>query len=864
MKQLSANSHLGKLPEIIIAKAIRVPRQDWFRLSGLLLLIFIAGLMILPAPIVYGLTAVGVGLPLLLLVWRRPDLGVVGVIFLTSGLFPPELAEIRLPFGGLELSDIAFMGLLGLVALQNMIRKSLPIPWPTVGVPLLIFLLLAVFSLFNALVFEKVATNWAFNDMRILIFYGMYFLVAWSVKKQSHLVVILISLFVVADLIAVAIILQQFLGENSFVLSAMSGGRWRIHDIGVMVRVVPAAHALMHFMAVIAFSLIIFTRHTFKLKFVYLLQFLFLNFSLLLTFTRSQWLATAIALMLMVVALIPHYKKEVIKYSLRVGLPLLLLLVCVLGFGGAELQAMFNDVPVVNEIVERAASIFTPEETLDTSSLEWREFEHEQAWISIQENPWLGVSLGNYYRYVTTLQGEALGWWTDGSLAAGEISRFTRYIHSSYVAIAVKMGIPGIAVFLWFCFAFLYYGWQLYRRLPMGLNKGLVLTILASFIGLMQWSIFHTHFMRNESTIAIGAMVGIVGSIHALSKGSAAEATGTAVTPSSSPQKLRLADFTPVFRKGRGFYGLLLFGLGLITVLWLVEPVVRNRAIISLNASNPATEVEAVGSDNVSGDAASPIVSPKLNIIQPLDLQSFDPEKPIFISWIWPTKLRADQEFTIILLNDERQFVLGTEPQAGSNNRYWLSTTIPPQVRGGEYELLIQLKHSSEAAPVASSAPRLIYILGKPAMSRPTYMPTSTSTVTPTPTAIPLPIVRIFVSSASLREGPGRNYGIVGYIYVDDVVQVIAKDHAEGEWYNVVLPDGTVGWIASNVAIPVDEAAMTAVPIAATIPPLPTSTVTPIPIATPTPTVVSPPQQTDNNPPGPSSPPPTFTPPPMP
>jgi len=117
---------------------------------------------------------------------------------------------------------------------------------------------------------------------------------------------------------------------------------------------------------------------------------------------------------------------------------------------------------------------------------------------------------------LTTLQGEVLGWWTDGSLERGTVSRFTRFIHSSYLAIAVKMGLLGFFAFMWFCLVFIWQGWKLYQDLPFGMNKGIVLGIITSFIGLMQWSVFHTHFMRTESTIAVGIMTGLVAGIYQL------------------------------------------------------------------------------------------------------------------------------------------------------------------------------------------------------------------------------------------------------------------------------------------------------------------------------------------------------------
>ena len=858
LKQLTGMTHIGKLPETIFLNALRLPQWVWYVLGGCGLVVLILSLIIVPEGTVYGLTAVGAGIPLFLLLWHRPELGLVGIVFLSAGLLPPELAEIRLPIGGLELRDVALISLLGLVVFQGLLRKSLPIYWAPVGVPLLIFLLIAVFSLFNALVFEKVATNWAFNDMRILIYYSMFFLAVWSIRKRNYLSIVLLGLFIIADLIAAAIILQQFFGENSYVLPAMS--RWNIQDIGVIVRVVPTAHALLHFMTVIAFALILFTRQNLKLKVLYVLQFLFFVVASLLTFTRSQWLATTIAISLMLVFLIPLYKERMIKYSLRFGIPLLLILVFAIGFGGASLQRTLNEIPVVSGIIERASTIFTPEETLDTGSLEWRQFELEESLRSISENPWLGVSLGNAYRDTTLLQGEVLGWWTDGNLAAGEISRFTRYVHSSYVAIPVKMGIPSIIVFMWFCIAFIFYGGRLYRRLPVGLEKGLVLAIVTGFVGLMEWAIFMTHFFRTESTVVVGTMVGIVGTIHVLTRPDDAvvASKGLATSPNSARQRPQFAMATALFNRGNGLYGLLLIGLGLSICLYVVNPLVSNTKTNAPFASNSTTNIELPA---VSGNSPSQMLAnnfQKLNIIQPQNLQTFKPDESIFISWIWPTKLLPEQEFTIALFNAQQWVVLGTQSQEGSNNRYWLNATIPTNLSAGEYQLLIQLQSTSEESAIASSQPRSLYILARPELPMPTMTATPTSTVTPMPTKTILPMVQVLVSSVSLREGPSRNYGIIGYLYAEDVVQVIAKDSLEGEWYNVILEDGTTGWIASNVSIPLDEVALTAVPLAATIPPLPTPTATPIF----TPTAISAPPQ--ENRPQPVAPPPTLTPPPLP
>jgi O-antigen ligase len=168
---------------------------------------------------------------------------------------------------------------------------------------------------------------------------------------------------------------------------------------------------------------------------------------------------------------------------------------------------------VVVAIVERAGSLLTPFETAQTTSLQWRDFEVEKALQAIAKQPLTGVGLGNRYRALTVFMKEASGWWTRGSIAAGEVSRFTRYVHNSYVSIAVKMGIPGLIAILWFYAAVLFKGYRVFLDLPVSKHKGVVLGAWIGLSSLLIWCYFHAHLIKAESTPIIGLMAGLVGSI---------------------------------------------------------------------------------------------------------------------------------------------------------------------------------------------------------------------------------------------------------------------------------------------------------------------------------------------------------------
>jgi O-antigen ligase len=177
-----------------------------------------------------------------------------------------------------------------------------------------------------------------------------------------------------------------------------------------------------------------------------------------------------------------------------------------------------SETPFVVGIAERFGSLLNPAETSQTESLQWRTFETEKALQSIKEHPLTGVGLGNRYRELTAFQSEASGYYTRGSIAADEVSRFTRYVHNSYVSLAVKMGLPGLFAILWFFAAVLFKGFQVYRDLPDSEYKGVILGILVSFVGLLLWCYFHAHLIKAESTPIIGIMAALVGCIAYMQK----------------------------------------------------------------------------------------------------------------------------------------------------------------------------------------------------------------------------------------------------------------------------------------------------------------------------------------------------------
>ena len=225
-----------------------------------------------------------------------------------------------------------------------------------------------------------------------------------------------------------------------------------------------------------------------------------------------------------------------------------------------------------------------------------------------------------------------------------------------------------------------------------------------------------------------------------------------------------------------------------------------------------------------------------IDILAPADATEFEAGAAANFRWTWHDTLQEDQRFSVYLFTANGRSLLGMVSTPAQDGAYSLQTLLPDSGSNAISEWQVVLEDTATNRDVATSSNRRIAI--KPAPVTPTFTPTPTHTPTPTSTASPTPIpqVEIILSSASLRQGPGTIYPILRFLFQGDVVAVLAKDNLEGEWFNVILDDGTRGWLASSVSRLRDENSLNLIPIAATIPPRPTNTPTSTPTNTPTPT----------------------------
>lgn len=248
------------------------------------------------------------------------------------------------------------------------------------------------------------------------------------------------------------------------------------------------------------------------------------------------------------------------------------------------------------------------------------------------------------------------------------------------------------------------------------------------------------------------------------------------------------------------------------------------------------TSAEAVVSQEPVPASEVTSVVGMIDILAPADAAEFQAGDTVNFRWSWSAGLQENQRFSVYLITENGRSLLGSISTPAVDGIYSLQTLLPDSSSNAMSEWHIVLEDLTTNRDIVTSSNRRIAI--KPALTTPTLTPSPTSTATPTFTTSPTPIpqVEIFVSSASLRQGPGTVYPILRYLYEGEILGVLAKDNSEGEWYNVVLDDGTRGWVTAIACRWLDENSINSITIAATIPPRPTNTPTPTPTNTPTPT----------------------------
>ena len=487
--------------------------QLLLRIFAWYMLVSAWGFSIMSVPKSVGLLLFGATfIPALLFFWFKPEYGLITYLFIVAGFFQYNFIEIA----KIEARDFLLFSLIGINVLKALIDKDLRIAWWPNGGLLALFLFMAGFSILYALFYVKSETNWILGEARIVIGYSVYFLVTWSINDKRAFRVLLFGSLMIGTLLCSIIIIQQFYGVDRLFLPTMTLPGWHVWDEGRFVRVVAPTMIHIFLMCMLSFGITLKELLTGGAYWVWGINTAINAIGLLLTFTRSAWISSAICILLIFVFLFPYYRQYLAKIVIF-GTCIALFLV-----GGLGTLTQYSEIsiPFFSDIVDRFTSIFEVEATSNTASLEWRKFEFQEAKKAIKKSPWFGVGLGGSYRTVQVFQGEAQGLFVNRDISYERIYRYTKFLHSGYLQIVVKMGIPTFLLFFFTYLKIIFDSIRSYFQLVEKYKSQLILVVLAiipsGLLSLLFWAIFHEFFYSIGNTPFLGLALGILGLANTL------------------------------------------------------------------------------------------------------------------------------------------------------------------------------------------------------------------------------------------------------------------------------------------------------------------------------------------------------------
>lgn len=454
---------------------------------GLGLLIGIASLRFSPLLVFAALSAAVV---FALLLFKRPE---VILLIILVGIATFVNVDLIPRYSGIYATDFLLLSLLGLIAARWLVNRDFKLVHTPLDWPLLCFYGFAMFSTVIAITESRVTPKQSLDEVRYMTYYLSFFVVTNLVREKRQLRTLLRGILFLAVLVATGMIVQYVLGTQIHLLSGRvetlttEGTRYE----GIA-RIIPPGEPLLFGGFLVLAAILVLN----KFKATALVKVLFcslLGLAIVLTFRRSVWAVTGLALLIIGIVANQPGRRRFWGWGVAVIVAAALVLVFVDGESNSQTARL------TRAFAERFQTLFE-DKTFDAqnaSTLRWRDFEYQYAIPQIVSHPVFGLGLGALYRpYLPGVDHERF----DGR----------RYIHNGHLFIMMKAGMLSYLGLLWLTFTFLRRGFKNWRRIQNGQTKAIVLGLTLAYLGTFISAVSEPRFCDwNNWVAAIGIMMGI-------------------------------------------------------------------------------------------------------------------------------------------------------------------------------------------------------------------------------------------------------------------------------------------------------------------------------------------------------------------
>ena len=426
---------------------------------------------------------------------KRPEMGLLGILIATSSIvYEDQLPQVS--FGiSFHLSDLLLLGLLGLVLIRWLAEPGFKYVKTPLDLLLMLFLGITVLSTAIALYQSSVDAVTVRRALRIFSYYLTFFIVTNLIRERRQIDFLLRGIFLLAVVVASAIVLQFILGSS---VQLLPGRVETLETRGAMfediTRVLPPGWSvvLVSF-AVLLCLLVLETKPAFMLRIPFLGL---LGGALIFTFLRSYWAA------LFVMVLVMGFLFKGWERGRLIGAGLLFIYGGFLIFLIASVEPESRPSTLISASVDRFSNHFDSGTFQgEDGSMNWRLIENGYAYQTIAENPWLGLGLGFTYR--------PWDYRIDQIDATGMSYDFRKHIHNGHLWILLQSGVVGYLSLLLLSAVFVMRGLRKWRSIPDPKLQSIVLGFSLTYVVIFIAAVANSSFTQWRWTPILGIMMGI-------------------------------------------------------------------------------------------------------------------------------------------------------------------------------------------------------------------------------------------------------------------------------------------------------------------------------------------------------------------
>lgn len=337
--------------------------------------------------------------------------------------------------------------------------------------------------------------RWTFTDsynaIRPMFLYLLFIAISAGIRSRKQLKNIIIIVLLVATIVSVLMPVQYFLGTKVKIFFGTTELGPRVEelseeDTGVTRSLPPGMSIISMFLPLaIYLACIAMTRKRNLLLFVASA----LIIGLLFSFTRSQWVAMFVSLIIIWLLSDRVIKKQLILATTVISLVSILAGLAIITIMPGEGGAKFK-----HALSTRFMSIFE-KETVKSGSIQSRFEENEAAKIKLKEDPIFGIGAGNPLRYVTATN-------IKGSFLVPVFE-----MHNSYLEVWLVLGLLGLVSVIGLSITFLIRCYMLLKTAKDPLIQAIAIGSLSAYVGFLMKCTISMMIIHEPFSIISAALI---------------------------------------------------------------------------------------------------------------------------------------------------------------------------------------------------------------------------------------------------------------------------------------------------------------------------------------------------------------------